>query len=83
MLKIYGTDLCQDCLDCKEELDRKGKAYVFLDINKSLSVLKEFLVLRDKYDVFIKVKEQGLIGIPTLLFDDGLVSLDWQVYVKK
>lgn len=30
MLKIYGSMLCKDCVRCRQDLDRLGKAYVFL-----------------------------------------------------
>ena len=52
MLKIYGSDLCPDCLQCKRDLDASGVAYEYLDFAESLLNLKEFLKLRDSLSIF-------------------------------
>ena len=81
MLKIYGSMLCKDCVECREDLDRAGVAYEFLDFGEQLIALKEFLALRDREAVFDAVKERGAIGIPCIVSDEGKVSLDWQEYM--
>lgn len=81
MLKIYGTDLCPDCVNCKKDLDQVGISYEYLNISEDLKCLKEFLKLRDEQKVFAQVKEAGKIGIPCLIDEDGIVSLTWEEYM--
>lgn len=81
MLKIYGSMLCKDCVQCREDLDRAGVEYDFLEFQDELKNLKEFLSLRDSLDIFKTVKDNGGIGIPCIVNDDGNVSLDWEQYL--
>ena len=81
MLKIYGSMLCKDCVQCREDLDKAGVDYVFLEFNDELKNLKEFICLRDSLDIFEAVKDNGGIGIPCIVDDDGNVSLDWEQYL--
>lgn len=76
-MKIYGSMLCPDCVQCREELDKKGISYEYLDFSDNLRNLKEFLALRDNNPVFSSVKEEGRIGIPCILLPDGTVSFEW------
>lgn len=78
MLKIYGSMLCKDCIACREALDRAGIAYEFLDFASELSNLKEFLKIRDASDLFVPARQEGQIGIPCILREDGSVTLDWE-----
>ena len=77
MLKIYGSMMCPDCVQCKNDLDKAGVAYEYLDFSEHLGNLKEFLEL----PLFDEVKKNGSIGIPCILRDDGTVTLDWSEYV--
>jgi glutaredoxin-related protein len=72
--------LCQDCVKCREELDRTGVEYAFLDFAEDLNNLKEFLVLRET-SLFDEVRKEGRIGIPCILGEDGIVTLDWQTFM--
>ena len=83
MLKIYGSMLCPDCVECREALDREKVAYEYLDFAVNLRNLKEFLKLRDTETVFDSVREAGKIGIPCILREDGTVTLDWSEYVSQ
>lgn len=78
MLKIYGSRLCKDCVDCLEALDHRGVAYKFLDFSENLKNLKEFLALRDQSPIFALLKKEGKIGIPCLVGEDGALSLTWE-----
>ena len=82
MLKIYGSVLCKDCLECKADLDRAGVAYTFLDFGESLENLKEFLALRDRESLFSDARKEGYIGIPCILKPDGQVTLDWEEFLQ-
>lgn len=81
MLKIYGSMLCGDCVQCREDLDRAGVEYEFLDFASELKNLKEFLKLRDGNPSFENAREEGYIGIPCILRGDGSITLDWEEYM--
>jgi len=72
---------CPDCVKCREDLDRAGVAYTFLEFTADLRNLKEFLKLRDTQDCFDEAKREGYIGIPCIEDEDGHVTLDWSCYV--
>ena len=76
-MKIYGSMMCPDCVQCRQELDAKGVSYEYLDFSDNLKNLKEFLVLRDQEACFDDVRKAGKIGIPCLVLDSGAVLLDW------
>ena len=81
MLKIYGSMLCPDCDKCREDLDKAGVDYEYLDFSDSLKNLKEFLAIRDSSDLFDDVRKNGSIGIPCILEENGSISLDWEAYM--
>jgi len=81
MLKIYGSMLCKDCVQCRSDLDKAGVAYEYLDFADSLPALKEFLAIRDSSPLFDDVKRKGGIGIPCIIDDDGKITLNWTDYV--
>ena len=83
MLKIYGSMLCHDCVDCCRDLDAAGVEYQFADFADSLLNLKEFLALRDRDPQFEQVKEQVCIGFPCIVREDGSVTLSWDEYVSQ
>ena len=78
MLKIYGSEMCPDCVACKKNFDFYHIEYEFIDINKTLRNLKDFLKLRDALPVFDHCKEIGDIGLPALVKEDGTVFLSWE-----
>lgn len=78
MLKIYGSMLCPDCVKCREDLDKAGMQYEFLDFSENLKNLKEFLKIRDTNTVFDGIRREGKIGIPGIQKDDGQMLLDWE-----
>lgn len=81
MLKIYGTDLCPDCVKCKEDLEKAGVTFEYLCITESLLFMKEFLKLRDTHGEFDPVREKGSIGIPCIVDEEGHLSLSWDPYL--
>ena len=80
MLKIYGSPLCKDCVICKEELDKAGVAYVYMDITGNLLFLKKFLKLRELPE-FDAIREKGQIGIPCILREDDSLTFDWKEFL--
>ena len=83
MLKIYGSMLCPDCVDCCKELREANVEFEFCDFAESLLNLKEFLKLRDDSDLFADVRSAGKIGIPCIVREDGSITLDWDEYVSQ
>lgn len=77
MIKIYGSMLCKDCVQCRQDLDRAAINYEYLDFADDLGNLKDFLKIRDSSDLFDAARENGGIGIPCILLEDGTVTLDW------
>ena len=81
MLKIYGSGMCPECAAFKYNLERNNIEYEFNDITGNLNSLKEFMRLRDKDETFNYAKENGYIGIPAIIADDGSLSIDWENYL--
>lgn len=81
MLKIYGSMMCPDCVQCRADLDKAGVKYEYLDFADSLWNVKCFLTLRDNEEVFSDVKANGRIGIPCIQREDGSVTLDWDEFI--
>lgn len=81
MLKIYGSMLCPDCVECREDLDKAGVEYEFLDFSESLKNLKGFLKLRDGSPLFDESRAEGKIGIPCIQCEDGSLTLDWKEFM--
>lgn len=81
MLKIYGSLLCPDCVQCKNDLAAAGIEFVYLDFSEDLRNLKTFLAIRDTNPLFEEVKQRGGIGIPCIVEEDGTVTLDWEKYM--
>ena len=81
MLKIYGSMMCPDCVKCREDLDKAGVSYEYLDFADSLLHLKEFLGYRDSDPAFTELKTEGKIGIPCIVREDGSITLDWAEYM--
>ena len=81
MLKIYGSMFCPDCVKCREELDRAGVPYEYLDFADSLWNLKMFLSYRDNDPAFADLKATGKIGIPCIVREDATVTLDWAEFM--
>ena len=75
---IYGSMLCPDCVLCRKDLDEAGVAYEYRDFAEDLRNLKAFLELRDTEEIFQSVKQDGKIGIPCIVNEDGFVTLTWK-----
>ena len=78
MLKVYGSLQCKDCVACKEAFEQKGIPFEYHDIADDLAALKEFLKIRDIHPLFDRVRQEGKIGIPCLVLEDGTVTLNWE-----
>lgn len=76
-VKFYGTEICRDCAEALCFLEEKGfDAYEYKDITKNTANLKEFLALRDTRPEFQSVREEGGIGIPCFVREDGSLTFE-------
>lgn len=75
MIKIYGMDTCPDCTYIKEQIEGNPN-FEYIDIGSHVCLLKEFLKIRDHSEPFVSARENGQIGIPCFVLEDGTVSLD-------
>ncbi len=82
MLKIYGSEQCPDCVNCKRDLDQANVPYVYLNISENLLFLKKFLMLRDENELFEPIRKGGKIGIPCIQREDGSITFEWDEFVK-
>jgi len=82
MLKIYGSKLCPDCVQCIQELQAANVEFEYCDFADSLHHLKEFLKLRDEGEIFEDIRVAGKIGIPCIVCEDGSLTLQWNQFLK-
>ena len=82
MLKIYGSEQCPDCVNCKRDLDAAGVDYLYLNISENLLFLKKFLKLRDENELFEPIRWGGKIGIPCIQREDGTITFEWDEFLK-
>ncbi|WP_010631767.1 glutaredoxin domain-containing protein [Sporolactobacillus vineae] len=82
MIKVYGSKLCPDCRNTIVQFDEAGINYKFFDICTDLSLLKEFLSIRDHSTLFDQVKKNKGLGIPCIILEDGTVTLNPEDVVK-
>lgn len=81
-ITMYGAPICGDCVVAKEELLKKPEVTLdYRNITESTKTLKEFLSYRDKEEMFAPIREQGKIGIPFFLLEDGTKTFDIDKYV--
>lgn len=78
-MKIYGTDLCPDCVEAKRKLDEKNIPYDYVDITESIGNLKAFMKMRDEEPAFDEAKKAGAVGVPAFVLDDGDIRLEIEI----
>lgn len=83
MIKVYGTSSCPDCVDAKANFDFYQIPYTYVDVCESVRTLKEFIHLRDTDATFDAPKQNGSLGIPAIVKEDGTITLDWESIVRE
>lgn len=68
---VFGSSMCPDCGPFKEVMDESGVRFLYLDITENLANMKKFLKVRDNMKEFDEVKDEGRIGIPSLILGDN------------
>lgn len=74
-IRLLGSHLCQDTLYALMKLKDEKVTVEFGNISTNFPVLKEFMNMREQDPVFCQVKEQGGLGIPLFILEDGTRSL--------
>ena len=83
MVKIYGTTLCVDCLECMETFDKEGIEYTLYDFKDDIENLKVFIHLRDTDPAFDRVKEKDALGIPCIVKEDGSIVIGLKRFMRE
>lgn len=80
---MYGTAICPDCVEAKEILEKESNIeFDYRNISESISILKEFLSYRDQDEMFVSIKENGKVGIPFFILEDGTKTFDVSDFVE-
>lgn len=75
---MYGAPICPDCVEAKTRLDNQAEIQLdYRNISESIKHLKEFLAHRDQDELFEVVKQEGRIGIPFFILEDGTKTFDY------
>lgn len=82
-ITMYGTEICQDCVKAKSALAKSSDIQLeYKNITGDTATLKEFLAFRDKEEMFSEVKNEGRIGIPFFILENGEKTFDISEYVE-
>lgn len=74
---MYGAEICPDCVEAKKQLEDCDNIQLeYRNISEKISTLKEFLQYRDKESIFKPIKEEGKVGIPFFILEDGSKTFD-------
>ena len=81
-ITMYGAEICSDCVEAKKQLEnREDVTLDYRNIVETTAIMKEFLAYRDHEAMFLPIKEQGKIGIPFFILEDGTKTFDITEYV--
>ena len=73
---VIGSHLCPDTLYALNKLSEAKADIEFKNLSASLPDLKAYLALRESSPLYESVRENGSIGIPAFVLEDGTVTLD-------
>ena len=68
---VFGSPMWPGCGPFKALMDESGVRFLYLDITENLANMKKFLKARDNMKEFDEVKDEGRIGIPSLILGDN------------
>ena len=75
MIKVYGMPSCPYCAFVEKQIEGNPD-FEYIDIGKDVHDLHAFLELRDHDPAFIPYKEEGDVGIPAFVLEDGMVTIE-------
>ena len=73
---VIGSHLCPDTLYALNKLCEVKADITFKNLSASLPDLRTYLALRESSPLYESVRENGSIGIPAFVLEDGTVTLD-------
>lgn len=68
---VFGSSMWPGCGPFKALMEESGVRFLYLDITENLANMKKFLKARDNMKEFDEVKDEGRIGIPSLILGDN------------
>lgn len=68
---VFGSSMWPGCGPFKALMEGSGVRFLYLDITENLANMKKFLKARDNMKEFDEVKDEGRIGIPSLILGDN------------
>ena len=80
---LIGSHLCPDTLYAINELAARKIKIQFKNLSASLADLKTYLALRESNPLYDAVKEEGIIGIPCFILEDGFTTLDLEEVLER
>lgn len=82
-LIMYGSPICKDCVNAKVQLEKdKSIELDYKNITEDTKTLKEFLAYRDHDTLFTEVINEGRIGIPFFILEDGTKTFEIDKYIN-
>lgn len=73
-IKFYGAGFWGGCAPVKEYLSEKGIDYDYIDISETEENKEEFYKLREQYEEYSEIVEEGArFGIPALFYDNEVI----------
>lgn len=54
----------------KEVLSENNVKFAYVEVTSGMGPLKQFLKLRDTFDVYEEIRKEHRVGIPSLFVDD-------------
>lgn len=75
MIKVYGMPTCPDCAYVHVQIKDRTGEFEYINIGEDVQYLKEFVRLRDKEAAFDECRENGYLGIPCFVREDGFVTV--------
>lgn len=71
---VIGSHLCPDTLYALNRLSGAGAEVEFKNLSASLADLKAYLSLRESSPAYADIRENGGIGIPCFVLENGAVT---------
>lgn len=71
---VIGSHLCPDTLYALNRLSGAGAEVEFKNLSASLADLKVYLSLRESSPAYADIRENGGIGIPCFVLENGAVT---------
>lgn len=75
-IKVYGSNICPGTLRFLTILTDNGILPGFVNVTGSITLLKEFIDLRNTNPVFDGIQGTGRIGFPLIQLEDGTYTRD-------